>query len=166
MALFDLDWNTYAIRSLGINYDPIWNQKRRLDVGDKSEDPLLRPRGEARPAAQFDIWTSAKILCLDGRSSRPIFAEEGLSMNSRRHFIEDMPRRSFLELGLKGGAALAASPALIRRLLAQDIPPKPQFAAEDLNRIIRQALAKGGDFGEVYIEYRISRSILLEEAAF
>jgi TldD protein len=77
-----------------------------------------------------------------------------------------MPRRRFLELGLKGGAALAASPALIRRLLAQDIPPKPQLAAEDLNRIIRQALAKGGDFGEVYIEHRISRSILLEEGKF
>jgi len=87
-------------------------------------------------------------------------------MNLRHHFVEDMPRRRFLELGLKGGAVLAASPALIRRLLAQDIPPKPQLAAEDLNRIIRQALAKGGDFGEVYIEHRISRSILLEEGKF
>ena len=42
-------------------------------------------------------------------------------MTSRHFFVEDMPRRRFLELGLKGGAALAASPALIGRLLAQDI---------------------------------------------
>jgi len=87
-------------------------------------------------------------------------------MNSGRYFVEDMPRRRFLELGLKGGAALAASPALIRRLLAQDTPPRPQLAAEDLNTVIRRALAKGGDFGEVYIEHRISRSILLEEGKF
>ena len=87
-------------------------------------------------------------------------------MNPKRFFVEDMPRRRFLELGLKGGAALAASPALIGRLLAQDIPPRPEVGEDDLNRIIRRALAKGGDFSEVYIEHRISRSILLEEGKF
>jgi TldD protein len=87
-------------------------------------------------------------------------------MNLRHYSVGDMPRRRFLELGLKGGALLAASPALVRRLLAQDIPPKPQLAPEDLNRIIRQALAKGGDFADLYIEHRISRSITLEEGKF
>jgi TldD protein len=87
-------------------------------------------------------------------------------MNLRFFFAEDMPRRRFLELGLKGGAALAASPAIIKRILAQDIPSQPRLAAEDLNRIIRRALANGGEFGEVYIEHRISRNILLEEGKF
>ena len=35
-----------------------------------------------------------------------------------------------------------------------------------LNRIIRKALEKGGDFADVYLENRISRRILLEESKF
>ena len=87
-------------------------------------------------------------------------------MNSKGFFVEDIPRRKFLELGLKGGAALAAAPALLKSLIAGQVPAGPRFAFEDLNRIIGQALAKGGEFGEVYIEHRISRSILLEEGKF
>ncbi len=87
-------------------------------------------------------------------------------MNFKGYFVEDIPRRKFLELSLKGGLALAATPALLRGLLADESPAGPQFAFEDLNKIIGQALAKGGEFGEVYIEHRISRSILLEEGKF
>ena len=32
--------------------------------------------------------------------------------------VEDIPRRKFLELSLKGGVALAATPSLLRGLLA------------------------------------------------
>ena len=80
--------------------------------------------------------------------------------------VEDMPRRRFLELGLKGGLALAATPALMRCARTGQAPSRPQFAFEDLNRVIRKALEKGGEFGEVYIENRVSRSILLEEGKF
>jgi len=87
-------------------------------------------------------------------------------MKLKGHFVEDIPRRKFLELSLKGGVALAATPALLRSLLAGDTAAKPAVDLEDLNRVIRQALSKGGEFGEVYIEHRISRTILLEEGKF
>jgi TldD protein len=87
-------------------------------------------------------------------------------MKLRGYFVEDIPRRKFLELSLKGGLAMAATPALLRSLLAGDTAAKPTVDLQGLNRVIRQALNKGGEFGEVYIEQRISRSILLEEGKF
>jgi TldD protein len=87
-------------------------------------------------------------------------------MNFKGFSVEDIPRRKFLELSLKGGAVLVAAPSLLKGLVADQAPTGPQFAFEDLNKIIGQALAKGGEFGEVYIEHRISRSILLEEGKF
>ena len=65
-------------------------------------------------------------------------------MTNKLFSVEDIPRRKFLELGLKGGIALAATPALLRGALAGQAPsPRPQFALEDLNKVIRRALAKG-----------------------
>jgi len=87
-------------------------------------------------------------------------------MNVKRYFVEDIPRRKFLEISFKGGLALAATPSLLTRLLAGQSPPRPTFAFEDLNKVIRYALSKGGDFAEVYIENRISRDILMEESKF
>ena len=87
-------------------------------------------------------------------------------MKPKGYFVEDIPRRKFLELSLKGGVAIAATPALLRSLLAGDTAAKPTIDLQDLNRVIRQALTKGGEFGEVYVEHRLSRSILLEEGKF
>ncbi len=87
-------------------------------------------------------------------------------MNSKFYLVRDIPRRKFLELSLKGGLALVSTPALLRDLLAEEEPAKPALAFEDLNEVIRRSLSKGGEFGEVYVEHRISRSILLEEGKF
>jgi TldD protein len=84
----------------------------------------------------------------------------------KHYFVEGIPRRKFLEISLKGGVAFAAAPSLLTQLLAGPLPPNATFALEDLNKVIRYALSKGGDFAEVYIEHRISRSILMEEAKF
>ena len=89
-------------------------------------------------------------------------------MTLSRYFVEDMPRRKFLELGLKGGIAVAAAPSLLGRALAgapvqQQAPP---LAPAVLDKVIRKALAQGGEFAEVYIEHRTSRTILMEEAKF
>jgi TldD protein len=81
----------------------------------------------------------------------------------------DIPRRRFLEIGLKGGLALAAAPFWLKDLGAAPSPAFQAAAAIDpglLDRAIRRGLAKGGDFAEVYLEKRISRSILLEEGKF
>jgi TldD protein len=87
-------------------------------------------------------------------------------MSPRTDFVGDIPRRKFLVLGIKGGVALAATPSLLRGLLAGQTPAGPDLAMDDLNKVIRHALNKGGEFGEVYIEHRISRRILLEEGKF
>ena len=87
-------------------------------------------------------------------------------MNFKSYLVEDIPRRKFLELSLKGGLALASTPALLRGLLADEAPAQAPLSFEDLNKVIRHALSKGGEFGEVYVEHRISRSVLLEEGKF
>jgi TldD protein len=82
----------------------------------------------------------------------------------------EIPRRRFLELGFKGSLAVAATPALIAQLLSCSPKGgvKSPLALEPglLDKVIRKALDQGGEFGEVYLENRISRSILLEEGKF
>ena len=89
-------------------------------------------------------------------------------MKPASSFIADMPRREFLQASLKGGVALAASPSLMASLLSamegRAAPAKLDLDPQMLNRIIRAALQKGGDFAEVYVENRISRDILMEES--
>lgn len=84
--------------------------------------------------------------------------------------MEDMSRRKFLQMSVKGGVALAATPALMSQLLScrgmeqaqVDTVVDPQL----LNRTIRKALENGGEFADVYVENRISRRILMEESKF
>jgi TldD protein len=91
-------------------------------------------------------------------------------MSTFRYEAKEIPRRKFLGLGLKGGLALAASPALIEELLAFQAPvpgaARPPVDPRLLDRIIAQALAKGGEFAEVYLENRVSREIVMEESRF
>lgn len=87
------------------------------------------------------------------------------------HFFQvgDVPRRTFLGWGLKGGLALAASPLLVNGLLEAAAPrvlsaPDLPIDKAMLDRVIRRALAKGGTFADVYVENRVARNILLEES--
>ena len=92
-------------------------------------------------------------------------------MTSHRHVVRDIPRRTFLEVGLKGGLAMAAIPATLERLLAIGAPvARPvlpvQMEPAVLERVIRKALEKGGEFADVYVETRTARSVLMEESRF
>ena len=91
-------------------------------------------------------------------------------MGLEKYAVDDIPRRQFFQKSLKGGVAFAAAPALMKQLLSWNgsdrVQVKPDIDPEVLNRTIRYALAKGGDFAEVYIENRISREILMEESRF
>lgn len=91
-------------------------------------------------------------------------------MKWKKYFIEGIPRRKFLEISLKGGVAVAATPALMMQLLScKSSAPgsaKLRIDPQVLNRVIRRGLEKGGEFAEVYLENRISRSILMEESRF
>lgn len=91
-------------------------------------------------------------------------------MKLKGYFVEDIPRRKFLEVGLKGGIAIAATPSLLMQLLAckGSNPAGAKLALDPqiLNRTIKKALEKGGEFAEVYAENRISRRIVMEESKF
>ncbi len=50
-------------------------------------------------------------------------------MKSHGYFVDGIPRRKFLQLGLKGSMALAAAPALLRGLLAGQAPTNFRAAA-------------------------------------
>ncbi|MBE3098154.1 MAG: TldD/PmbA family protein, partial [Planctomycetes bacterium] len=85
--------------------------------------------------------------------------------------VRDIPRRTFINVGLKGGLALAATPTLVGRLLAGGTsgalePPRLEMDKAMLDRVIRRALEKGGEFADVYVENRISRNIAMEESRF
>ncbi len=88
----------------------------------------------------------------------------------KRYFVEDIPRRKFLQMSLKGGIALAATPALMSQLLSckkgTSVSAKVELDPQVYDRTIRKALEKGGEFADVYVEKRISRNIVMEESKF
>lgn len=89
-------------------------------------------------------------------------------MKSSLFRVRDIPRRRFLELGVKGGVALAAAPLVLDTLFATPTLAAPPLAVDKtvLDRVLARALARGGTFADVYLENRVSRNILLEESRF
>lgn len=91
-------------------------------------------------------------------------------MKRDKHFVRDIPRRKFLEMSMKGGLLVAATPALLSQLVScgqsgAGTDPLTTDKAT-LDRVIAKALEKGGDFAEVYLENRHSRNIVMEESSF
>ncbi|MCJ7448132.1 MAG: TldD/PmbA family protein [Bacteroidales bacterium] len=91
-------------------------------------------------------------------------------MKMEEHKVKDIPRRKFLELSMKGGLLIAATPALLTQLVScrsgAGGSSGMDMDREMLARIIAKALEKGGDFADVYLENRISRQIVMEESKF
>jgi TldD protein len=90
-------------------------------------------------------------------------------MKTEKYTVRDIPRRKFLELSMKGGLLIAATPALMSQLVSCSRPATANgldMDKETLKRIISKALEKGGDFADVYLESRISRQIVMEESKF
>jgi TldD protein len=84
--------------------------------------------------------------------------------------VRDIPRRRFLELSVKGGLLIAATPAILTRLAACSDGSGFKSGLDTdkavLDRAIAKALEKGGDFADVYMENRVSRQIVMEESRF
>jgi TldD protein len=86
------------------------------------------------------------------------------------HSVRDIPRRRFLEMSLKGGLLVAASPALLTNLWS--CSPSGSSAGglnldeSVLKKVLAKALEKGGDFADVYIENRVARQIIMQESKF
>jgi TldD protein len=90
-------------------------------------------------------------------------------MKMDEHSVRDIPRRKFLEMSMKGGLLIAATPALLTQLVScrnGDLSVGLTADKAMLDRIIRKALEKGGDFADVYLENRVSRQIVMEESKF
>jgi len=91
-------------------------------------------------------------------------------MSMKNLFVTDIPRREFLQKTVKGGLALAATPALMSSLLScggsTNSKVKLDIDPQLLNKTIKLALENGGEFAEVYVENRISRNIRMEESKF
>jgi len=91
-------------------------------------------------------------------------------MKIEEHSIRDIPRRRFLELGMKGGLLIAASPALLSQLVScssrNAASPGLNIDNATLGKVIARALSRGGDFADIYLENRISRQITMEESQF
>jgi TldD protein len=81
-----------------------------------------------------------------------------------------IPRRKFMELSLKGGLLLAATPTLISHLSSCSTTavagPGMDLDKSVLDKVLARALAKGGDFADIYLENRVSRQIIMEESLF
>jgi len=85
--------------------------------------------------------------------------------------VADIPRRTFLEWGIKGGIVAVAAPLVLNRVLssgalAGSVSPVVPLEPALLDKVLRKALSKGGMFAEIYYEHRISRDILMEENRF
>lgn len=71
-------------------------------------------------------------------------------MKLQQFSVRDIPRRRFLELTMKGGVAVAVTPALLSQFTSCG-PGAASVTALDadrdmISRVLKKALEKGGDF--------------------
>ncbi|MGC8747144.1 MAG: PmbA/TldA family metallopeptidase, partial [Candidatus Saccharicenans sp.] len=87
-------------------------------------------------------------------------------MDSLFSHLQPINRRKFLSLSLQGTLAMAATPALLKTLLAQGGGEKLQIDEDILKKALARALKRGGDLADIYVENRVTRTIILEEGKF
>lgn len=89
-------------------------------------------------------------------------------MNMKKFPLRNIPRRKFLEMSMKGGLLVAATPTLLSQLVSCREATRPAIDVDKdmLSKVIRKALERGGEFADVYLENRISRQISMEESIF
>src|SRR5512140_162288 len=85
--------------------------------------------------------------------------------------MKDISRREFVKRGLTGIALGASSglwfnaDAFAAGAVPGAAPAEDRFGVspEDMAKIIEAALSKGGDFADLFFEYRIANSVRMEE---
>jgi len=85
-----------------------------------------------------------------------------------KSYLKPITRRKFLKSGAAGGAIIATLP--VWRLFSFSAPPSDFYvnpacnlSKETLEKLIKVALQKGGEFAEVYVEYTVGNQVSLEE---
>ncbi|MGA9753228.1 MAG: TldD/PmbA family protein [Acidobacteriota bacterium] len=83
----------------------------------------------------------------------------------------EIRRREFMKIAGVGIGAMAASGLFHDRLLAGTIAPPAAALFEerfgvtrrDMQKVLAAALSKGGDFAELFFEYKLANSVLMED---
>ncbi len=85
-----------------------------------------------------------------------------------KKYFKPITRRSFLRKGVAGGFITATLP--VWKLFSFTSPPSDFYvnpacnlSKETLEKLIAIALQRGGEFAEVYVEYKVRNNISLEE---
>jgi len=85
-----------------------------------------------------------------------------------KSYFKPITRREFLKTGVTGGAVIATLP--LWKLFSFSAPPSDFYvnpacnlSKETLEKLIAIALQHGGEFAEVYVEYKVTNNIGLEE---
>lgn len=85
-----------------------------------------------------------------------------------KNYFKPVSRRTFLKTGLVGGAVVATLP--LWDLFSYSSPPANFYvnpacnlSRETLQKLLQVALNQGGEFAEVYVEYKVENDITLEE---
>ncbi len=85
--------------------------------------------------------------------------------------MHEMERRDFLKLAGAGVGVVAASGLFADRLLAGTMPVSAAamfderfgVSKEAMSAVLKAALSKGGDFADLFFEYRISNAVTMED---
>ena len=84
-------------------------------------------------------------------------------------FKERIPRRQFLKRPVKGGVVLVGAPVVASFLSPEEAAAQEKalseiFNRDDLTSVLREALARGGDFADVYVERVFTTTISYSES--
>jgi TldD protein len=97
-----------------------------------------------------------------------IFAVSSLKEVRVKSYLKPITRRKFLIKGVSGGFIMATLP--VWKHFSYSSPPSDfhvnpavNLSKETLEKLIKIALQKGGEFAEVYVEYNVGNQIYLEE---
>ncbi len=84
--------------------------------------------------------------------------------------MSDINRRDFIKKGIGGSVLVLGSPFFADMIRCGVAPQADKFfghnfgvSQEDMHKLIQVALSKGGDYADLFFEYKISNSIRMEE---
>jgi len=85
-----------------------------------------------------------------------------------KSYFKPITRRKFLKTGATGGMIMATLPVWKRFSFSAPpedfhVNPSCNLSKETLEKLIKIALQRGGEFAEVYVEYNVGNQIVLEE---
>lgn len=83
-------------------------------------------------------------------------------------FVYDViTRREFIRRGVSGGVTLVVAPPILRAILGASPgsrEPMPAWLSkEDMEKLLGEAMSRGGDFADIFLERRLRREIRMDD---